>query len=132
MAAWGDTRIALAIFFATIVDFAAPGELTVFIDEDQVAALEVRMDKKGYLEGRDIASSFNMQRANDLIWSFVVNNHLLDKKPFPFDLLCWNSDLSRIPTAIHTFYLRKMYLENKLVEPDALEIAGVPIRSGIN
>jgi polyhydroxyalkanoate synthase len=132
MAAWGDTRIALAIFFATIVDFADPGELTVFIDEDQVAALEVRMDKKGCLEGRDIASSFNMLRANDLIWSFVVNNHLLGKKPFPFDLLCWNSDLSRMPTAIHTFYLRKMYLENKLVEPGALEIAGVPIRSGIN
>jgi polyhydroxyalkanoate synthase len=132
MAAWGDTRIALAIFFATIVDFADPGELTVFIDEDQVAALEVRMDKKGCLEGRDIASSFNMLRANDLIWSFVVNNHLLGKKPFPFDLLCWNSDLSRIPTAIHTFYLRKMFLENKLVEPNALEIAGVPIRSGIN
>ena len=130
MAARGDTRIASATFFATMIDFADPGELAVFIDEDQIAALEVPMAKKGYLEGRDMASSFNMLRANDLIWSFVVNNYLLGKEPFPFDLLYWNSDSTRMPAAMHSFYLRKMYLENKLVEPGALEIAGVPIDLG--
>ena len=130
MAARGDTRIASATFFATMVDFADPGELAVFIDEDQIAALEARMNEKGYLEGHDMASSFSMLRANDLIWSFVVNNYLLGKEPFPFDLLYWNSDSTRMPAAMHSFYLRKMYLENKLVEPGALEIAGVPIDLG--
>jgi polyhydroxyalkanoate synthase subunit PhaC len=130
MAARGDKRIASATFFATMIDFADPGELAVFIDEDQVTALETRMNEKGYLEGRDMASSFSMLRANDLIWSFVVNNYLLGKKPFPFDLLYWNSDSTRMPAAMHSFYLRKMYLENKLVEPGALEFAGVPIDLG--
>jgi polyhydroxyalkanoate synthase len=130
MAARGDTRIASATFFATMVDFTDPGELAVFIDEDQIAALEARMNEKGYLEGHDMASSFSMLRANDLIWSFVVNNYLLGKEPFPFDLLYWNSDSTRMPAAMHSFYLRKMYLENKLVEPGALEIAGVPIDLG--
>ena len=130
MAAGGDKRIASATFFATLVDFADPGELAVFIDEDQIAALEARMDEKGYLEGRDMASIFNMLRANDLIWSFVVNNYLLGKEPFPFDLLYWNSDSTRMPAAMHGFYLRKMYLENRLVEPGALEITGVPIDLG--
>jgi polyhydroxyalkanoate synthase subunit PhaC len=130
MAARGDKRIASATFFATMIDFADPGELAVFIDEDQITALETRMNEKGYLEGRDMASSFSMLRANDLIWSFVVNNYLLGKKPFPFDLLYWNSDSTRMPAAMHSFYLRKMYLENKLVEPGALEFAGVPIDLG--
>ncbi|MDP6787861.1 MAG: class I poly(R)-hydroxyalkanoic acid synthase [Rhodospirillales bacterium] len=130
MAARGDKRIASATFFATMIDFADPGELAVFIDEDQIAALEARMNEKGYLEGRDMASTFSMLRANDLIWSFVVNNYLLGKEPFPFDLLYWNSDSTRMPAAMHSFYLRKMYLENRLVEPGALEIDGVAIDLG--
>ena len=86
----------------------------MFIDEEQLAALEERMSEKGYLEGVDMANTFNMLRANDLIWSFVVNNYLLGKDPFPFDLLYWNADSTRMPAAMHSFYLRQMYQENKL------------------
>ncbi|MSO74482.1 MAG: class I poly(R)-hydroxyalkanoic acid synthase [Alphaproteobacteria bacterium] len=127
MATKGDTRIKAATFFATLVDFKNPGELGVFIDEEQLNALETRMDKKGYLEGRDMATSFNMLRANDLIWSFVVNNYLLGKDPFPFDLLFWNADSTRMPAEMHKFYLRKMYQENKLVEPGGITLCDTPI-----
>jgi polyhydroxyalkanoate synthase len=123
----GKSRVASATFLATLVDFAEPGELGVFIDEEQLMELERRMNEKGYLEGADMATTFNMLRANDLIWSFVVNNYLLGKDPFPFDLLYWNSDSTRMPAAMHSFYLRRMYQENKLVEPGGLSLAGVPI-----
>ena len=114
MAVKGDDRVASATYFTTMVDFAEAGELSVFIDEEQLAALEERMSEKGYLEGVDMANTFNMLRANDLIWSFVVNNYLLGKDPFPFDLLYWNADSTRMPAAMHSFYLRQMYQENKL------------------
>ncbi len=114
MAARKDNRIHSATFFASMVDFEEAGELSVFIDEEQLASLEERMSEKGYLEGRDMAMTFNMLRANDLIWSFVVNNYLLGKDPFPFDLLYWNSDSTRMPAAMHSFYLRQMYQENRL------------------
>jgi hypothetical protein len=87
-----------------------PGELGVFIDEGQVASLEKKMFERGYLEGSEMAGTFNMLRSNDLIWSFVVNNYLLGKEPFPFDLLYWNSDSTRMPYKMHSFYLRNMYL----------------------
>lgn len=127
MAATEDTRITSATFFVSLVDFKEPGELGVFIDEDQVASLEERMDERGYLEGSEMATTFNMLRANDLIWSFVINNYLLGKDPFPFDLLYWNSDSTRMPAAMHKFYLRQMYIENKLVEPNGITLNGVPI-----
>ncbi len=127
MAVKGDDRIKSATYLVTMTDFAEAGELSVFIDEEQLAALEDRMRQHGYLEGSEMATTFNMLRANDLIWSFVVNNYLLGKEPFPFDLLYWNSDSTRMPAAMHSFYLRKMYQENKLIEPDALTLAGVPI-----
>ena len=130
MAARGDERIVSATFLAAMVDFAEAGELAVFIDEVQVARLEERMKERGYLEGREMAASFNMMRDNDLIWSFVVNNYLLGKDPFPFDLLYWNADTTRIPAAMHGFYLRKMYMENKLVTPGGISLAGVPIDLG--
>ncbi len=130
MAAKHDNRIKSATFFVTMVDFAEAGELSVFIDEEQLSALEERMNAKGYLEGRDMATTFNMLRANDLIWSFVVNNYLLGKSPFPFDLLYWNSDSTRMPAAMHSFYLRKMYQENLLVKPGGITLAGVPIDLG--
>jgi polyhydroxyalkanoate synthase len=127
MAVKRDTRIKSATYFVTMVDFAEAGELSVFIDEEQLAALEKRMNAKGYLEGRDMATTFNMLRANDLIWSFVVNNYLLGKDPFPFDLLYWNSDSTRMPAAMHSFYLRNMYQENLLVKPGGITLDSVPI-----
>jgi polyhydroxyalkanoate synthase len=114
MATKKDERFVSATFLTTMVDFVEAGELSVFIDEEQLAALEERMQVKGFLEGRDMATTFNMLRANDLIWSFVVNNYLLGKDPFPFDLLYWNADSTRMPAAMHSFYLRQMYQENKL------------------
>jgi polyhydroxyalkanoate synthase len=122
-----DRRIKSATFFVTMVDFAEAGELSVFIDEEQIHALEERMEKKGYLEARDMHTTFNMLRANDLIWSFVVNNYLLGKSPLPFDLLYWNADSTRMPAAMHSFYLRKMYQENLLSKPGGISLNGVKI-----
>jgi polyhydroxyalkanoate synthase len=127
MAVKGDDRIKSATYFVALTDFAEPGELSVFIDEDQLHSLEERMREHGYLEGSDMATTFNMLRANDLIWSFVVNNYLLGKEPFPFDLLYWNCDSTRMPAAMHSFYLRNMYQENKLVVPGGISLCGVPI-----
>src|SRR5437870_12420802 len=85
------------------------------------------MNSRGYLEGSEMAGSFNLLRANDLVWSFVVNNYLLGKDPFPFDLLYWNSDSTRMPAKMHSFYLRNMYLGNKLKDPGGITPGGVPI-----
>jgi polyhydroxyalkanoate synthase len=114
-------------FLTTLTDFSEPGELGVFIDEQQVSSLEKRMSMRGFLDGAEMAGTFNMLRANDLIWSFVVNNYLMGRNPFPFDLLYWNSDSTRLPAKMHSFYLRKMYMENKLAEPGGIEIDGVPL-----
>src|SRR6185369_12892106 len=122
-----DARIKSATFMATMIDFAEPGELEVFIDEQQVSNLEKKMQERGYLEGSEMATTFNMLRANDLIWSFVVNNYLLGKDPFPFDLLYWNSDSTRMPAAMHSFYLRNMYINNLLRTPGGITLNGVPI-----
>ncbi|MBX7146161.1 MAG: class I poly(R)-hydroxyalkanoic acid synthase [Alphaproteobacteria bacterium] len=120
-------KIVSATYLTTLVDFSEPGELGVFIDEQQIKDLEKQMNKKGYLEGHKMAYTFNMLRANDLIWSFVVNNYLLGKDPFPFDLLYWNSDSTRLPAAMHSFYLRKMYLQNLLAQPNGITLDNVPI-----
>jgi polyhydroxyalkanoate synthase subunit PhaC len=127
LAAKGDERIASATYFVSLVDFTDVGDMAVFIDEEQLAALEKRMKERGYLEAHDMATSFNMLRANDLIWSFVVNNYLLGKDPIPFDLLYWNADATRMPAAMHSFYLRNMYHENRLVKPGGISLKGVPI-----
>ena len=126
----GDDRIKAATFFTTLVDFTDPGELGVFIDEEQLAAMERNMAKRGFLDGAEMATTFNMLRATDLIWSFVINNYLLGKDPFPFDLLYWNSDSTRMPAAMHSFYLRKCYYENALVQPGAVCLGEVPIDLG--
>ncbi|HVZ02427.1 MAG TPA: class I poly(R)-hydroxyalkanoic acid synthase [Dongiaceae bacterium] len=120
-------RIASATFFTSMVDFAEAGELGVFIDETQLESLEAKMNERGYLEGSEMATTFNMLRANDLIWSFVINNYLLGKEPFPFDLLYWNSDSTRMPAAMHSFYLRNMYQRNLLSRPGGIELDGVAI-----
>ncbi len=130
MAAKKDKRIASATFFTTMLDFTLPGELGVFIDEQQVASLEKKMSQRGYLEGSEMAGTFNLLRANDLIWSFVVNNYLMGRDPFPFDLLFWNSDSTRMPYAMHSYYLRNMYMKNLLKEPGGLTLAGVDIDLG--
>jgi polyhydroxyalkanoate synthase len=122
-----DRRVKAATFLASLTDFEDPGELGVFIDEEQLAAMDESMARRGYLEGREMATTFNMLRANDLIWSFVINNYLMGKEPFPFDLLYWNSDSTRMPYAMHSFYLRKFYQENQLIEPGGISLCGVPI-----
>ncbi len=126
MADQQDKRIKSATFFTTQVDFEDAGELLVFVDEEQVAAVERKMAEKGYLEGRSMATAFNMLRSNDLIWSYVVNNYLLGKDPFPFDLLYWNSDSTRMPAATHSFYLRECYLENHLSQGEMV-LGGVKL-----
>jgi polyhydroxyalkanoate synthase len=127
LAATGDDRIASATYFVTLVDFTEVGDMAVFIDEEQLASLERRMRERGYLEAQDMATAFNMLRANDLIWSFVVNNYLLGKEQMPFDLLFWNSDSTRMPGAMHSFYLRKMYQRNLLATPGGITLADTPI-----
>ena len=127
MAAKKDNRIKSATFFTTMVDFEEAGELGVFIDEEQLSALEEKMNKRGFLEGREMATTFNMLRANDLIWSFVVNNYLLGQDAFPFDLLYWNDDSTRMPARMHSFYLRRMYQQNDLVKPGGVELLGETI-----
>ena len=116
-----------ATFFTTMLDFKQAGDLGVFVDEEQLTQLEAKMACRGYLKGMEMATTFNMLRANDLIWSFVINNYLMGRDPFPFDLLFWNSDSTRMPAAMHSFYLRNMYLENKLIKKDALSFCGTPI-----
>ena len=127
MAAADDRRIASATFFTCIMDFEDAGELTLFVDEEQLAKIERQMDEKGYLDAGAMASTFNLMRANDLIWSFVVGNYLLGKEAMPFDLLYWNSDSTRMPAATHRYYLRNMYQKNLLKEPGGLVLKGTPI-----
>jgi polyhydroxyalkanoate synthase subunit PhaC len=122
-----SARVASATFFTAMIDFTDPGELGVFIDEAQLDNLDRKMARRGYLEGHEMAATFNMMRANDLIWSFVVNNYLMGKDPFPFDLLHWNSDSTRMPAAMHSFYLRNMYLKNLLRRPGGITLDGVAI-----
>ena len=130
MAAAGDKRVKTATFLTTMVDFAEPGELGVFIDGEQLDRMDAHLARKGFLDGADMSAVFNMMRDNDLIWSFVVNNYLLGLDPIPFDLLYWNSDSTRMPAVMHSYYLRKLYLENKLIEAGGLTLAGTPIDLG--
>jgi polyhydroxyalkanoate synthase len=125
MAAKGDARIHSATFWAAQTDFSDAGELSVFVDEAQLDALKAKMESEGgVLPGSKMAGAFNMLRANDLIWSFVINNYLLGKQPMPFDLLYWNSDTTRMPEKLHLSYLRNCYKENALAL-GKMEMAGV-------
>ena len=114
MAAKGDKRVNAATFFTTQVDFKDAGDLLVYVDDEQVNWIEGRMKDKGYLPGNRMADAFNLLRSNDLIWNYVVNNYMLGKDPAPFDLLYWNSDSTRMPAGVHSFYLRECYMHNKL------------------
>jgi poly[(R)-3-hydroxyalkanoate] polymerase subunit PhaC len=130
LAAIGDTSITAATFFVALQDFSEVGDTAVFIDEPQVAFVEQKMLERGYLESRHMANMFNMLRANDLIWSNVVNNYLLGKDPPAFDLLYWNADGTRMARAAHSFYLRHTYLDNDLIKPNHVSLKGVPIDLG--
>ena len=124
MAAKGDDRVVSASFLAAQVDFSEAGDLLVFIDDTQLKALEEMMAEQGYLDGSRMAAVFNMLRPRDLIWPYVVNNYLLGKKPFPFDLLYWNADSTRLPAANHAFYLREFYHLNRLAKGE-MQLGGV-------
>lgn len=127
MTARGDKRIASATYLVTLVDFAEAGDMAVFIDNEQLASLDERMKERGYLEAHDMTMSFNMLRSNDMIWSYVVRNYFLGKEHVPFDLLYWNADATRMPAAMHSFYLRNMYHLNLLANAGGLQLSGVPI-----
>ncbi|MGQ3016834.1 class I poly(R)-hydroxyalkanoic acid synthase [Phenylobacterium sp.] len=130
MAAKGDKRIASATFFAAQQDFAEAGDLLLFTDESWLKDLEQKMDAEGgVLSGQAMADTFNVLRSNDLIWSFFVNNYLMGKEPRPFDLLFWNSDQTRMPKALHMFYLRKFYGQNALAKGE-LEVDGIKLDLG--
>jgi polyhydroxyalkanoate synthase len=109
-----NDRIASATFLTTQVDFTHAGDLKVFVDEEQLEAIEKQMNSVGYLDGSKMATAFNMLRASELIWPYVVNNYLKGQEPAPFDLLYWNSDSTRMAAANHAYYLRNCYLNNTL------------------
>jgi polyhydroxyalkanoate synthase len=120
MAKRGDERLCSATFLTTQTDFSDAGEVTVFIDEKQVQTLERRMLQAGVLDGKIMASVFNMLRANDLIWPYFIDSYLKGKAPAAFDLLYWNSDSTCLPAANHAFYLRHFYLENRLAKGELI------------
>ncbi|MCP3891849.1 MAG: class I poly(R)-hydroxyalkanoic acid synthase [Desulfobulbaceae bacterium] len=122
-----DLVVESATFFVTLQDFSEPGELGIFTEESQIALIEKKMAKVGYLPSEMMGGTFNMLRSNDLIWSFVIQNYLMGERPKPFDLLYWNSDSTRMPAKMHSEYLRNMYLENNLIKPGTLKIKGYGI-----
>jgi polyhydroxyalkanoate synthase len=122
-----DDRIGSATLLNTLVDFGEPGQLGVFTDSETIAGLEQRMAETGYLDGAEMARTFDLLRANDLIWNYVANNWLMGEDPPAFDILAWNSDSTRLPAAMHSFYLRSCYVENALARGE-LELAGTRLR----
>ena len=126
LAARGEAPFRSATFLTTQVDFSQAGDLLLFTSDNQLASLEEMMAERGYLDGSRMANVFNMMRPKDLIWPYIVNNYLLGKKPFPFDLLYWNQDSTRMAAANHSFYLREFYNENRLAKGE-MTIAGTKL-----
>lgn len=122
-----DKEIKSATVIAAPTDFREAGDLLVYVCEEQLKKLEKHIKKKGYLDANSMVQSFNLLRANDLIWSFYINNYLMGKEPVPFDMLHWNSDAVRMPGKMHADFLRKMYLENKLMQPGGIKIDDVSV-----
>jgi polyhydroxyalkanoate synthase len=119
----GDDRLGSITLLNTLLDYSEPGVLGAFTDEKTVAGLERQMAEKGFLEGSEMAGTFNLLRANDLIFSYVVSNWLMGQDPPAFDILAWNGDSTRLPAAMHSFYLRSLYLRNELAKGE-MEMAG--------
>ncbi|WLI90981.1 class I poly(R)-hydroxyalkanoic acid synthase [Massilia sp. R2A-15] len=130
LAARGEQPAASLTLLTTLLDFEDTGVLDVFIDESQVSQREKQLAKGGLMPGRDLATTFSSLRPNDLVWNYVQSNYLKGKEPPPFDLLYWNSDSTNLPGPMFCFYLRNMYLENKLREPGALTTAGAKVDLG--
>ncbi len=126
----GEMPVAHWSLFTTLVDFSEPGEIGVFIDEPTIEYLERRMAATGYLDGKDMADSFRALSSNSLVWHYFVHNYLLGEELPRFDVLFWNMDSTRMPQAMHSFYLRELYLNNRLVEKDGLTLGGRPIDLG--
>lgn len=122
-----EKKIASATFLTTLIDFERAGDMKLFLDDSQIKMLEKSMETHGFLDADTLRKTFSLLRSNDLIWSFVINNYLMGKEPFPFDLLYWNDDATNMPAAMHGFYLRKCYLENLLVKKGGVVMNGVPI-----
>jgi len=114
-------------FLTTLLDFEHAGDMKLFLDDDQIELLDKIMEDKGILPGAELQKTFSLLRANDLIWSFVINNYLMGREPFPFDLLYWNDDCTNMPAAMHGFYLRKMYRDNALIRPGGIKMEDTPI-----
>jgi polyhydroxyalkanoate synthase len=127
LAAKGEDRVKSATLFTSLLDFSDAGELSVFIGDEQLRRVEEHMERSGFFEGRHMADAFNLLRENELIWSSAVNNYLMGSEPRPFDLLYWNGDSTRMPAAMHSFYLRNMYQKNLLKEQGGITLDGVPI-----
>ena len=115
---------------ATLVDFSRPGAIEVFIDERTIEALEKMMAQHGFLDGREMSRAFRLLRSNSLIWQYFVHSYLFGEAPPAFDVLYWNTDVTRMPRAMHSYYLRRFYLDNALIKKDALTMAGHPIDLG--
>ena len=130
LAAKGEHLVESVTLLATMLDFEAPGQLGIFIDENAVRAREATIGKGGILPGADLASTFNALRVNDLVWPYVVNNYLMGGAPAAFDLLYWNGDSTNLPGPMYCSYVRNTYLENKLRVPGALKHRGVPVDLG--
>jgi polyhydroxyalkanoate synthase len=130
LAAKGEDVVESVTYFATMLDFAAPGQIGVFIDDKGLAAREAAIGAGGILPGAELASTFNMLRANDLIWNYVVSNYLMGGAPAAFDLLYWNADSTNLPGPMYCSYVRNTYLENKLCVPGALQNCGVSVDLG--
>ncbi|MBA2709055.1 MAG: class I poly(R)-hydroxyalkanoic acid synthase [Tatlockia sp.] len=116
-----------ATFLAAMIDFSDPGDISVFIDEQQILRIEEEMHSKGFLDGRFMASTFNSLRANDLVWSFFIKHYLQGQNPVPFDILFWNADVTNMPAKMHSQYLRWMYLHNDLIKPGKIKLNNTPL-----
>jgi polyhydroxyalkanoate synthase len=130
LARTGEQLAVSATFFATMTEFSNAGDLRAFLSEEALAMIDKKMAERGYLDGSEMADTFNLLRANDLIWNVSVNRYLLGKDAPAFDLLYWNADATRLPRTMQNYYLRNFYIENNLVKPDKLLIKGVPIDLG--